>query len=56
MVKVLRQMSHCHCFCDEGLGRDGVVGGGAVTSEGDDGGSADANIPSATWPQLALGA
>ena len=62
VVKVLRQMSHCHCFCDDvlsGGGGDGAVagegdGGGAVVGEGDEG--ATVKVPSATWPQLALGA
>ena len=55
-------MSHCHCFCDDvlsGGGGDGAVagegdGGGAVVGEGDEG--ATVKVPSATWPQLALGA
>ena len=57
MVKVLRQMSHCHCFCDDALNGAGAVTGdvGAAAEGGDDGAAAAAAAAS-TWLQLEFAA
>ena len=41
VVKVLRQMSHCHCFCDDALnGAVAATGDAGAAAEGGDDGTA----------------